>query len=146
MFVAGVDRDFGRGDEAYDRAFFCGGSLLVAIEKGPYHAATCGISDLGTKGGLRTHTAARVLDTAGHPVRGLYAAGRQHDGRTERHARRSRVTPKAFGRRGSRGGAEIWKNKTRIDNPLLTEEDGAVYQHRRWYEQFTSTSPKSRRI
>ncbi|WP_199254286.1 Rieske 2Fe-2S domain-containing protein [Mycolicibacterium mengxianglii] len=31
---------------------------------------------------------------------------------------------------------EIWKNKTRIDNPLLTEEDGAVYQHRRWYQQF----------
>jgi 3-ketosteroid 9alpha-monooxygenase subunit A len=31
---------------------------------------------------------------------------------------------------------EIWKNKTRIDNPLLTQEDGAVYQHRRWYEQF----------
>jgi 3-ketosteroid 9alpha-monooxygenase subunit A len=31
---------------------------------------------------------------------------------------------------------EIWKNKTRIDNPLLTDEDGAVYQHRRWYEQF----------
>jgi 3-ketosteroid 9alpha-monooxygenase subunit A len=31
---------------------------------------------------------------------------------------------------------EIWKRKTRIDNPLLTEEDGAVYQHRRWYEQF----------
>ncbi|SIK91621.1 Possible oxidoreductase [Mycobacteroides abscessus subsp. abscessus] len=31
---------------------------------------------------------------------------------------------------------EIWKNKTRIDNPLLTHEDGAVYQHRRWYEQF----------
>ena len=31
---------------------------------------------------------------------------------------------------------EIWKNKTRIENPLLTEEDGPVYQHRRWYEQF----------
>lgn len=31
---------------------------------------------------------------------------------------------------------EIWKNKTRIDNPLLTEEDGPVYQLRRWYEQF----------
>lgn len=31
---------------------------------------------------------------------------------------------------------EIWKNKTRIDNPLLTEEDGPVYQHRRWYQQF----------
>ncbi|MGW8763590.1 Rieske 2Fe-2S domain-containing protein [Streptomyces sp. NPDC055815] len=31
---------------------------------------------------------------------------------------------------------EIWQNKTRIDNPLLTEEDGPVYQLRRWYEQF----------
>ncbi|GHF64440.1 3-ketosteroid 9alpha-monooxygenase subunit A [Amycolatopsis bartoniae] len=31
---------------------------------------------------------------------------------------------------------EIWKNKTRIDNPLLCEEDGPVYQLRRWYDQF----------
>ena len=31
---------------------------------------------------------------------------------------------------------QIWKNKTRIDNPLLCEEDGPVYQLRRWYEQF----------
>lgn len=31
---------------------------------------------------------------------------------------------------------EIWKNKTKIENPLLTEEDGPVYQMRRWYEQF----------
>ncbi|MEU9716119.1 Rieske 2Fe-2S domain-containing protein [Streptomyces sp. NPDC047976] len=31
---------------------------------------------------------------------------------------------------------EIRRNKTRIDNPLLTEEDGPVYQLRRWYEQF----------
>ncbi|MFI2229273.1 Rieske 2Fe-2S domain-containing protein [Nocardia testacea] len=31
---------------------------------------------------------------------------------------------------------EIWKNKSRIDNPLLCEEDGPVYQLRRWYEQF----------
>ncbi len=30
----------------------------------------------------------------------------------------------------------IWKTKTRIDNPLLTEQDGPVYQLRRWYEQF----------
>ncbi|WP_430333149.1 Rieske 2Fe-2S domain-containing protein [Rhodococcus sp. ACT016] len=30
----------------------------------------------------------------------------------------------------------IWKNKTKIDNPLLCEEDGPVYQLRRWYEQF----------
>ncbi|AQT82451.1 3-ketosteroid-9-alpha-hydroxylase [Mycolicibacterium litorale] len=31
---------------------------------------------------------------------------------------------------------EIWKHKTRIENPLLCEEDGALYQYRRWYEQF----------
>lgn len=31
---------------------------------------------------------------------------------------------------------EIWKHKTRIENPLLVEEDGPVYQMRRWYEQF----------
>jgi 3-ketosteroid 9alpha-monooxygenase subunit A len=31
---------------------------------------------------------------------------------------------------------EIWKHKSRIDNPLLCAEDGAVYQLRRWYEQF----------
>ncbi|MCZ2528264.1 Rieske 2Fe-2S domain-containing protein [Streptomyces sp. NPDC059506] len=31
---------------------------------------------------------------------------------------------------------EIWRNKTRIENPLLCEEDGPVYQLRRWYEQF----------
>src|SRR5207253_96213 len=31
---------------------------------------------------------------------------------------------------------EIWKHKTRIENPLLCPEDGPVYQLRRWYEQF----------
>ncbi|MEV5829449.1 Rieske 2Fe-2S domain-containing protein [Spirillospora sp. NPDC052242] len=31
---------------------------------------------------------------------------------------------------------EIWRNKTKIDNPLLCDEDGPVYQLRRWYEQF----------
>ncbi|GAB2528176.1 Rieske 2Fe-2S domain-containing protein [Nocardia heshunensis] len=31
---------------------------------------------------------------------------------------------------------EIWKHKSKIDNPLLTEEDGPVYQLRRWYDQF----------
>ncbi|MCF8587722.1 Rieske 2Fe-2S domain-containing protein [Gordonia liuliyuniae] len=30
----------------------------------------------------------------------------------------------------------IWKSKARIDNPLLCEDDGPVYQLRRWYEQF----------
>jgi 3-ketosteroid 9alpha-monooxygenase subunit A len=38
--------------------------------------------------------------------------------------------------RGFEQDVAIWKNKTRIDNPLLCEEDGPVYQLRRWYEQF----------
>lgn len=37
---------------------------------------------------------------------------------------------------GFRQDIEIWKNKAPIDNPLLSEEDGPVYQLRRWYEQF----------
>jgi 3-ketosteroid 9alpha-monooxygenase subunit A len=31
---------------------------------------------------------------------------------------------------------EIWLNKAPVQNPLLCEEDGPVYQLRRWYEQF----------
>ncbi len=48
-------------------------------------------------------------------------------------------TAKKFGdfiARGFEQDIEIWKNKTRIENPLLCEEDGPVYQLRRWYEQF----------
>lgn len=75
LAAKGVDEDFGRGDEPYDLAFTGGGSALVPIEQGPFHAAQFGLSDLGTKGGLRTDTVGRVLDTAGEPIPGLYAAG-----------------------------------------------------------------------
>jgi hypothetical protein len=73
--AAGTDEDFGRGDEAYDRAFSGGRSPLVPIETGPFHAAAFGLSDLGTKGGLVTDSHARVLDFGGNPIDGLYAAG-----------------------------------------------------------------------
>jgi 3-oxosteroid 1-dehydrogenase len=72
---AGADEDFHRGDEPYDRSFAAGGSPLVPIDKGPFHAAAFGLSDLGTKGGLRTDATARVLDTSGQVIKGLYAAG-----------------------------------------------------------------------
>ncbi|RKT87172.1 Succinate dehydrogenase/fumarate reductase, flavoprotein subunit [Saccharopolyspora antimicrobica] len=73
--AAGADEDFHRGDEPYDRSFAEGGSPLVPIEKGPFHAAAFGLSDLGTKGGLRTDARARVLNTSGEVIPGLYAAG-----------------------------------------------------------------------
>ena len=41
------------------------------------------------------------------------------------------LTNKAFGE-----DVEIWHNKVRIDNPLLCDGDGPVYQNRQWYEQF----------
>ena len=75
LVADGVDHDFGRGDEAYDRTFTGGASPMVAIDRPPYHAAAFGLSDLGTKGGLRTDTDARVLDGNGRPIPGLYAAG-----------------------------------------------------------------------
>lgn len=31
---------------------------------------------------------------------------------------------------------EVWRHKTHIDNPLLSDGDGPVYQLRRWYQQF----------
>jgi len=71
----GTDEDFGRGDEPYDRAFSGGASPLHPIDQPPFHAAAFGVSDLGTKGGLRTDTTARVLDTTGQVIPGLYASG-----------------------------------------------------------------------
>jgi 3-ketosteroid 9alpha-monooxygenase subunit A len=41
-----------------------------------------------------------------------------------------------FVKMGFEQDVRIWKTKAKIDNPLLCEEDGPVYQLRRWYEQF----------
>lgn len=75
MAERGDDEDFGRGREPFDRAFTGGASPLVPIDTPPYRAAAFGVSDLGTKGGLRTDVHARVLDADGLPIPGLYAAG-----------------------------------------------------------------------
>jgi succinate dehydrogenase/fumarate reductase flavoprotein subunit len=75
LAARGDDEDFGRGRESFDRAFTGGASPLVPIDAPPFRAAAFGTSDLGTKGGLRTDVDARVLDTEGRPIPGLYAAG-----------------------------------------------------------------------
>ncbi|HJQ05536.1 MAG TPA: FAD-binding protein, partial [Nocardioides sp.] len=75
--ASGVDEDFGRGDDEYD-TFFAGGGTpnkaLVPLDQPPFYAARFVLSDLGTKGGLVTDEHGRVVDTAGVPIPGLYAA------------------------------------------------------------------------
>lgn len=75
---SGVDEDFGRGEDEYD-TFFAGGTgpnkALTPCDQPPYHAARFVLSDLGTKGGLVTDAAGRVLREDGKPLLGLYATG-----------------------------------------------------------------------
>jgi 3-ketosteroid 9alpha-monooxygenase subunit A len=37
---------------------------------------------------------------------------------------------------GFQQDSDVWQHKARVDNPLLSAEDGPVYQLRRWYDQF----------
>ncbi|EMR00206.1 FAD-dependent oxidoreductase [Paeniglutamicibacter gangotriensis] len=77
--VTGVDEDFHRGENPYDQFFadpaYGPGPTLIAVDQPPYYAARMVLSDLGTKGGLRTDVDARVLREDGTPVPGLYAVG-----------------------------------------------------------------------
>jgi succinate dehydrogenase/fumarate reductase flavoprotein subunit len=75
----GEDPAFGRGSTAYNRSL---GDPLVApnpcvapLEKPPFYAVKVVPGDLGTFAGLRGDAHARVLDGAGRPIPGLYAAG-----------------------------------------------------------------------
>lgn len=75
------DEDFHRGDSAYDRWSgdgdhrFTKASTLGRIDTGPFYAVEIESGTLGTSGGPRTDTTGRVLDHAGEPIPGLYAAG-----------------------------------------------------------------------
>ncbi len=75
----GVDPEFGRGGNAYDRMFgdptVTPNPCLGAIETAPYYAVAINLGDLGTKGGLKADAFARVLDANGQPIPHLYAAG-----------------------------------------------------------------------
>jgi 3-oxosteroid 1-dehydrogenase len=73
----GTDDDFGRGEDEYD-TFFAGGTgpnkALTPCDQAPFYAARFVLSDLGTKGGLMTDTAGRVLREDGSAIPGLYAS------------------------------------------------------------------------
>jgi 3-oxosteroid 1-dehydrogenase len=76
---SGVDSDFHRGDSAYDRYYGDPRNPpnpnLAALRRAPFYAIRIVPGDLGTKGGLRTDTTARVLREDGSVIEGLYAAG-----------------------------------------------------------------------
>ena len=75
----GEDRAFGKGSTAYNR--FNGdvdvqpNPCLAPIATGPFYAVEVVVGDLGTFAGLRSDGNARVLNAAGAPIPGLYAAG-----------------------------------------------------------------------
>ncbi|WP_327186119.1 FAD-binding protein [Streptomyces sp. NBC_01334] len=91
----GVDERFHRGETPWDRMFqhivplpadprqnFAAkpapewpNPLLLPIDAPPFYAATIVPSDIGTKGGLKIDTRARVLRPDGQPIEGLYATG-----------------------------------------------------------------------
>ena len=75
----GVDSDFARGGNVFDRYY--GDSnvkpnpCLAPIAKGPFYAMRLDAGDIGTKGGLLTNANAQVLHENGQPIPGLYAIG-----------------------------------------------------------------------
>lgn len=75
----GRDPAFGKGTTLYNR--FMGdpaaklGPCVAPLDEPPFYAIRVVPGTLGTYAGLKTDPFARVLDTAGQPIAGLYAAG-----------------------------------------------------------------------
>jgi 3-oxosteroid 1-dehydrogenase len=76
---AGVDPEFNRGAGPYDQAF---GDPTVKpnpsmgpVELPPFYAIRIDLGDLGSKGGLKADTHARVMRPDGGTIDGLYAVG-----------------------------------------------------------------------
>ena len=75
----GEDPAFGKGSKAYNRyqgdALVTPNPCLAPLETGPYYAIKLVIGDIGTFAGLQTDAKTRVLNTAGQPIKGLFAVG-----------------------------------------------------------------------
>lgn len=75
----GVDEDFGRGATEQDRHLgdpaHSPNPCLGPIRTAPFYAVQLHPGVLGTAGGLRTDLDGQVVDWAGTPLGGLYAAG-----------------------------------------------------------------------
>jgi succinate dehydrogenase/fumarate reductase flavoprotein subunit len=74
----GKDRDFGKGDSAFDRFQGVHDAKFPnfgTIEKSPFYAVPVHPGALGTKGGPRTNSKGQVMSVRNEPIPGLYAAG-----------------------------------------------------------------------
>lgn len=75
----GEDPEFARGSTSYNRSLgdpeHKPNPCVAPIETAPYYAIKLVMGDLGTFSGLRCDEYAQVLDDAGKPIGGLYAAG-----------------------------------------------------------------------
>lgn len=75
----GEDPEFRRGSTAYNRYLgdptVTPNPCVAPLATGPFYALKLVPGDLGTFAGLRGDAHARVLDAAGAPIPGLYAAG-----------------------------------------------------------------------
>ncbi len=75
----GIDNEFGRGGDAYQR--YLGDAenrqnpCVAPIEFAPFYSVAVYPGDLGTAAGLVTDEHGRVLDDANKPIRHLYACG-----------------------------------------------------------------------
>jgi 3-oxosteroid 1-dehydrogenase len=70
----GVDRDFHRGETAWER-YYTKDRALDTLEAPPFHAAPFLYASLGTKGGARTNRHGEVLRPDKSVIGGLYCAG-----------------------------------------------------------------------
>jgi 3-oxosteroid 1-dehydrogenase len=75
----GVDTDFDKGGNVYDRAYgdpeHLPNPCLGPINRPPYCAVAVLPTPLGTSLGLLTNSHAKVLERSGQSIRGLYACG-----------------------------------------------------------------------
>ena len=75
----GEDREYGKGANAYNRylgdAALSPNPCLAPLDCAPYYAIRVYPGDIGAAVGLHTDPSARVLDSRGKPVLGLFACG-----------------------------------------------------------------------
>lgn len=83
MATTGVDEDFHKGETPYNRVQGDGAAVhatqpnpcMAPLRAPPFYAVQVVPGSLGTFGGVRVDAHARVLDTQGQVIEGLYAAG-----------------------------------------------------------------------